>query len=795
MRRALPFFVAAALLALACGLGAFPPEADAGFRTFRRPSAGGPASRSTIAAGLFVFQPTAPASGSQCTGATLASTDGGTMTFTRATVATCTKQDGTVVALTSGQPALQADGVLIEPAATNSSKWSAAVDQWTTKTATVIAADTTVGPDGLTAADSIASNDTNTRHKVAMSVGNAGSANYVHSCYMKPAEYTFAGVGLGASAFEHDFNLTSCTTTNANGAPNSGYTVTIDSAPNGFCRYGMGHSDAAGASQLVVLPAPSHALFGSGFVGDAGTTIAWGCQSETGLYATSYIPTPTSANVTRNAVTLTLTTPLASADTTWNVRARVAPNAGTWLKGNTSGLWSIGAGTGAANSADAKVDTTGALVVNVHDATATAKTWTSTLKLSDGQHDIRVQNAAGTITVYDGADALAGSTSGSGTGIITTMPGTTYLGSLGTGSQLTGRLMDACISNAAGGCASAAAAELSFASAGAGEYTNGFGYEEPEWCVRAGYTGSGEIMGAGTAGTANTWTLTNSGGTLTSVVRDALNAARTRITYASVGTPSTVRLCSVRGEQFLFADDVPVQLTNASLIGTGGPTATSNGSSIIRAQPATIRITTGTPCFSRSVGICGSRPNLVAVLGDSLSTGPGGPTTPWPQGVDGLLGSTWGVYNYAIGSTTAVNLLNVSFPMMKHSRMFRYVVMMIGLNEIAGGTTGATAWTNQQAVIAAAQAAGATVVLVTPTPWKYATTTTWTAGKQTHYDTLLTSMRGAGLAYYDANPVFAKAGDVEGLEPSYNIATLDGVHLNQAAHTIISAAVAALTTP
>ncbi len=160
----------------------------------------------------------------------------------------------------------------------------------------------------------------------------------------------------------------------------------------------------------------------------AGTARFWGAQVEPGSYATPYIPT-TTATVTRN-VTLP-STALPSTGNRFCVSVTATPSglpAASWNR-SASGMHPVGGGSyAAANSWTLFTgwnSTTWGLTI--WDGAAATKSWTGP-GLSAGPHRLTFcgNNGVGQLCV-DGAP-VASTPSGAGTGLLTTPPGTLYLG-------------------------------------------------------------------------------------------------------------------------------------------------------------------------------------------------------------------------------------------------------------------------------------------------------------------------------------------------------------------------------
>lgn len=98
------------------------------------------------------------AAADECTGTSPTTLQGGSLTFTRASDAYCTKTDGTLVLLTTDQPRIEPGGLLVEAAVTNSCIRSQEMDNgaWTTTNVTVTA-NAGAAPWGAAVAERLAS--------------------------------------------------------------------------------------------------------------------------------------------------------------------------------------------------------------------------------------------------------------------------------------------------------------------------------------------------------------------------------------------------------------------------------------------------------------------------------------------------------------------------------------------------------------------------------------------------------------------------------------------------------------
>jgi hypothetical protein len=159
-----------------------------------------------------------------------------------------------------------------------------------------------VSPDGTQNADKIIESNTNANHNVNQSFTAVVSAVYTASVYAKAEERTAFRISRSGGSVGAGFNLTTQQISAAAGA-----TATITDAGNGWYRCTMSFT-AVAVGQAVYLELQT-AFSGSSesYQGDGTSGMYfWGAQLEVGAFATSYIPTTTTA-LTRNADVATMT--------------------------------------------------------------------------------------------------------------------------------------------------------------------------------------------------------------------------------------------------------------------------------------------------------------------------------------------------------------------------------------------------------------------------------------------------------------------------------------------------------
>lgn len=217
------------------------------------------------------------------------------VTFTRTTgasnPATYVNSGGVITAATNNQPRFDYDpvtlackGLLIEESRTNQVKYSEQFDNsnWTTSKSAgaSVSANTSVAPDGNTTADSVtfASSNDYLYQSISNYVAVTGQS-VTFSIFAKTSTQIIVfggGTATGTDTYSH--------TTFQNGW----YRQTLTRV----------FTETTSAKPLQMLP--------YGIFAGAGTYVIWGAQLEAGAFATSYIPTTTTA-LTRNADVATIT--------------------------------------------------------------------------------------------------------------------------------------------------------------------------------------------------------------------------------------------------------------------------------------------------------------------------------------------------------------------------------------------------------------------------------------------------------------------------------------------------------
>jgi hypothetical protein len=180
--------------------------------------------------------------------------------------------------------------LLLEPQRTNLFTYSEQFDNadWS-KTNATITANSTTSPDGTQNADSVIPTTTNGVHRIEQDKATASQV-FTQSIFAKANGYNFIAVENGGEIAY--FNIS----TGVVGTVSAG-TASIQNMGNGWYRCVFTATAVNSKSYFYVANADNSISF----AGDATSGIfVWGCQFESGSYATSYIST-TSASATRVA--------------------------------------------------------------------------------------------------------------------------------------------------------------------------------------------------------------------------------------------------------------------------------------------------------------------------------------------------------------------------------------------------------------------------------------------------------------------------------------------------------------
>lgn len=171
-------------------------------------------------------------------------------------------------------------------------------------------------------------------------------------------------------------------------------------------------------------------------------------------------------------------------------------------------------------------------------------------------------------------------------------------------------------------------------------------------------------------------------------------------------------------------------------------------------------------------------------VGDSLTAGSGGVTT-WPAKLAAFAPAGVRLTNRAVSSTTAAQILAQWRAAGVPSRVF----VLGGINDIAVGTSGATAYASLASIYSEASALGVDVVAMATLPFGNAAS--WTAPRQTQLLALNTSVLADVNVDVDVDfyTLMGQAGVPEDLATLYDNG--DGVHPSEAGTTFMADTVAA----
>jgi hypothetical protein len=247
------------------------------------------------------------------------------VTFSRSTTATYFNSLGVLTTANNNVARFDYDpstlaplGLLIEEQRTNLLTYSAdfANAAWT-KTRSSITSNTIVAPDGTLTGDKLVEDASASASHPLISTGATISvgSNTSFSVFAKASERTaiVLRVNNAADSIWCAFNLSTGTVgTAANSGTGSGATGSIISVGNGWyrCTVSGVTSTTAASVQAIIYPAvsttdPTNTSIIYTGDGTSGIFI-WGAQLEAGAFATSYIPTTTTA-LTRNADVASMT--------------------------------------------------------------------------------------------------------------------------------------------------------------------------------------------------------------------------------------------------------------------------------------------------------------------------------------------------------------------------------------------------------------------------------------------------------------------------------------------------------
>jgi hypothetical protein len=204
-------------------------------------------------------------------------------------------------------------GLLVEGSSTNLCHRSELIGNWTLIGVTVTA-NSTAAPDNTTTADTLVENTAAGNHRASSNIATV-TANQVRTatCYVKAAGRDYCalilyGTGGTTSRFGQVFDLTgsgSLGSTNTQNSPTN-TSASITDVGNGWFRIMAQMQSSDTSCQISVTASdsatPTFASTAPTYTGNGANALyVWGGQLEDAATATAYIPTPSTASVTRSA--------------------------------------------------------------------------------------------------------------------------------------------------------------------------------------------------------------------------------------------------------------------------------------------------------------------------------------------------------------------------------------------------------------------------------------------------------------------------------------------------------------
>lgn len=192
----------------------------------------------------------------------------------------------------------QSLGLLIEEARENKLFYSGAIGSgnWSIQ-GSVNTLNTEIAPDGtLTASSSVPTAISAQQRHYSQYLGVTSAISYTYSVYAKKGGYSGVYIRDGYSGYNNVFDLNSGTV-----AISIGSVGTITSVGNGWYRCTSTMIPSGVNAQMNIGVTPNGSISATTlYTGDGYSGIyIWGAQLEAGSFATSYIPTPSNATVTR----------------------------------------------------------------------------------------------------------------------------------------------------------------------------------------------------------------------------------------------------------------------------------------------------------------------------------------------------------------------------------------------------------------------------------------------------------------------------------------------------------------
>lgn len=235
--------------------------------------------------------------------------------YTRGSVATRVDENGLVSVVSNDQPrfdynplTLSVQGLLIEDSRSNLLAYSEQFNDasWG-KFAITVTANATIAPSGALTADAVTLDATNAIHEIYKTFTSVSGTTYTGSYFVKAGTHRYVQLLGPGAVFTQWANFDLQTGTRTAGTTGVGQ---INSFGNGWYRISLSAAAASSSSvariSLSLIPSGTSARATS-FTGDGVSNIyVWGAQLEAGAFATSYIPTTTTA-LTRNADVASIT--------------------------------------------------------------------------------------------------------------------------------------------------------------------------------------------------------------------------------------------------------------------------------------------------------------------------------------------------------------------------------------------------------------------------------------------------------------------------------------------------------
>ena len=234
------------------------------------------------------------------------------ITFTRASTATFTGQNGLIQTAAINAPRFDYNpvtlaplGLLIEEQRTNLFTYSEQFDNaaWA-KTRASITANTIVAPDGTLTGDKLVEDTTaSATHLVSVGSGIVAGNTYTYSVYAKPAGRDWIVLSPGGAWGFAWFNISSGTIGTVTSGGSSA-TAAIQPVGNGWYRCSVTATAVDNRGLQILMSTGNNVITYTGD-GTSGVFI-WGAQLEAGAFPTSYIQTVAS-QVTRAADAASMT--------------------------------------------------------------------------------------------------------------------------------------------------------------------------------------------------------------------------------------------------------------------------------------------------------------------------------------------------------------------------------------------------------------------------------------------------------------------------------------------------------